>query len=459
MGYDEQILQEEAITEATLKFAERMCERYKIISVQEHGRIYLYSDGVYKPIMSPRVTGDIENMIINMPGGRSLSTHKRKNVIHNISTIAYKPLDEINPEGLINFENGVFNIFSKEFLPHSPDIVFTVKIPYKYNPEARSDAWEKYLEETLDGDLNKILPLQEFCGYCFMKTCKFERALFLSGGGGAGKSTFTETLRRIIGRENCSATSLSHLSDPVLRCSIRDKYVNFDSDLPERAAEYEEIFKKISSGEPIKFNEKFLPSIDEEVRCKMVFNANDFPYINDSTSAFYRRMILVKFDKEFNDDTADVDLKSRLSEPENLSGIFNWCMDGLDRLIKNNKFSNNIEMKNHIFEIRKENNPILQFIEDRIIFKEGMCVPKRNTWEIYKEWSADSGHKHFLTFRKFCRKFIEETRKHGVKETQRTVGSRDKAWQNIDIESIDSLTKWTVPGYENNPTETIDWDV
>ncbi len=460
MGYKEELVRDDdEFTESTLKFAEKICDKYNIISIQEHGKIYLYKEsGVYECIASPKVTGSLENLILQFPRGRMWSPAKRKNIIHNINTITYHSTESLNPDGFINFKNGIFNFYTKEFIEHTPDKFFTIQLPYNYNKDSMSEEWEQYLKTTLDNDLNKIKLLQEFCGYCFLKTCKFEKALFLEGGGGAGKSTFTETFRHVIGIENCSATSLINLADPVLRCSIRDKYVNFDSDLPEKAQEYEEIFKKISSGEAIKFNEKFLPSIDETVQCKLIFNVNDFPYVNDSTSAFYRRMILVKFDNQFDDDSADVNLKQRLKKPDNLSGIFNWCMEGLDRLIKNDKFSSNIEMKNHIFELRKENNPILQFIDDKIVFKQDVCVPKQETWDIYKKWSVDNGHKHHLSFKKFNKKLFEEIRRKGAKQVQKTFGDRVRGWSCIDIEDLTFDKKWSYSGVSEIEQTNIKWE-
>jgi putative DNA primase/helicase len=371
--------------------------------------MYVYNEnGTYKPIVSPKNTGKLEQMIINHKTGKSLSVSKRKNIIHNISTLAYTDTDKLNPEGYICFTNGIYNIKGKDVVPHDPKHYFTVQVPYEYDPDAKSEEWEKFLSEALENNLNKIKLLQEFCGYCFLKTCKYEKALFLEGVGGSGKSTFTETIMRVFGLENCSSTSLSHLTDPVLRCSIRGKMANFDSDIPEKAREYEDIFKKISSGEVVKFNEKFLPSIDEKVHCKMIFNVNEFPYIKDTTNAFYRRMILIKFNKNFYEEGADVNLKERLSNKENLSGIFNWCMVGLDRLIKNNKFSTNIDMDNQIHELKLLNNPILQFIDEELVFENDRCVSKKELWEHYKTWSTDNGHRHNFSHRKFNKFLFEE---------------------------------------------------
>ena len=448
MGIEDQMLndiEKEDKSEATLKFARDICYQHSIMSIQDHCRIYLYNSetGVYECISSPKVTGPIENLIINFSYGNMWSPAKRRNIINNISAITYTRTEELNPEGFINFKNGIFNIYTKEFIKHIPDKKFTIQIPYKYDLKSTSEDWENYLKSALDNNINKIKLLQEFCGYCFLKTCKYEKSLFLEGGGGAGKSTFTETIRYVMGKENCSSTSLKHLSDPVLRCSIREKYVNFDSDLPEKASEYEDIFKKITSGEAIKFNEKFVPATDEHVNCKLIFNVNDFPYVNDSTSAFYRRMILVKFDNEFDDENADYGLKERLKNPDNLSAIFNWCMVGLDRLIKNNGFSDNIDMKNQIFDLRKSNNPILQFIEDKIIIKPGCCIPKKEVWQIYKDWNISNGHKSFLSFIKFNKKFFIDTKKLGVRHCQNTKESRDVGWSGADIGSMEPLKKWS----------------
>jgi putative DNA primase/helicase len=76
----------------------------------------------------------------------------------------------------------------------------------------------------------------------------------------------------------------------------------------------------------------------------MLFATNEVPTVpvdNDDT-AFWRRWIITHFDNQFPEgsDKRDPTLGKRLTEPENLSAILNWAIEGWGRLRENSEFDN-----------------------------------------------------------------------------------------------------------------------
>jgi putative DNA primase/helicase len=443
MGIEEKML-EGVEPEKSLAFAMDFCRKHKTIALAESQKIYVYeeSSGYYKQIASARKTTSIENMIASLPGGIKLTPRKRQDVIDNILMLSVIAIEKTDPAGFLCLKNGILNLKTKELSAFSSEMFFLSRLEYPYTPEAPATLWEKYLHESLRGDINKIKLLQEFAGYCFFKSCKFEKALLLHGPGSTGKSVFVDTLRNIIGSKNCSAVPLEGLSDASARCDIRGKKINIDSDLTEHARYYEGIFKKIVSGEAIFFNEKYLPTTSQDVSCKLIFCVNNFPYIHDSTNAFYRRLLSVQFDNIFSGPDADVDLKHKFATPEQLTGIFNWILIGYDRLIAENKFSENIYSKKFNEELRKENNPLLDFLEDCLELNQNVCITKKDVWELYKNWIVANGHKNFLPFKKFNRKLLEEYRGKKVESVLQPFGDRVHGWHGLDSVSIPVSQKW-----------------
>jgi putative DNA primase/helicase len=193
--------------------------------------------------------------------------------------------------------------------------------------------------------------------------------------------------------------------------------------------DFEEAFRKITSGEAILFNEKYISPITINPFCKLIYCLNEFPAIEDSSNAFYRRMILVPFDVEFNDENKDVNLKKKL-ELE-LAIIFRWCVQGYNRLKKQNGFSNNIYMKQHIHEIKTDNNPVIAFAQELLNFKDkSRGILKRDLYNTYKDWAKQNGHGQ-MSFRKFNNRFYGEYHKETKKDYRHCDTYRNVAWPGI----------------------------
>lgn len=425
--------------EKTLILAEKICSENNLITIQEYGSIYAYRNGYYQKIKAPKCDSEMHKIIIEDQEGNSFTPSKRDQVIRNVEILSAVPEQSINPEGIFNFKDVLYDIKSDSIANHSPEYKITIQLPYGYRDCIDAPMWKDFLYKVTDGNIEKINILQEFAGYCLMKSCKFERALFLIGRGSNGKSVFAETLSKVFGRQNVSSVSLESLANPVLRSNIINKYVNIDSDLPRDAIKFEEAFRKISSGEPIQFNEKFLPPLTMPTFCKLIYCLNEFPSIDDASNAFYRRMILIPFDVEFSDQNKDVNLKEKLESE--LAGIFRWCVSGYRRLIKQDGFSKNTYMDKMISEIKADNNPIVAFVEEEIEMDNKMyAIKKRSLYDAFSDWAKRSGHR-VLGFKKFNNRFYMEYRKYTKKDYQHG-NDRDRCWPNMKFKNNESIVKY-----------------
>jgi putative DNA primase/helicase len=438
--------------EKTLTLAKKLCAENQFISVQELGRIYIYRHGVYSCIAYGKCNHELHQMIIDDEVGKTLSPSKRQDVILNISALVAVPESQINPEGIFNFQDGLYDIRSDTFANHSPDYKITIQIPYKYKECIFSPLWDKFLNDVTGCDQNKKDLLQEFAGYCLTRSCKHEKALFLIGSGSNGKSVFSETIASVFGTQNISSVSLEHLANPVLRCNILNKFINIDSDLPRNAEKFEETFRKITSGEPILFNEKFISAYTTSPFCKLIYCLNEFPAIDDASNAFYRRMILIPFEVEFSNGSQDTELKNKLKVE--LAGIFRWAVLGYRRLIKQG-FSDNKDMLNNISEVRIDNNPIMAFVSTNINLKSPTtAITKSGLYSSFKEWAKNHGH-HSPAFRRFNRRFFNTYKKYTKFDYQMTTGDREAAWPNISYLSQNTYDNGLRQmGFEGNEHET-----
>lgn len=409
-----------------------------IYSIEED-KFYIYEDGCWRIIFEFEILAQTSKA---MPGINKYPIGQRKQIIENMQLLLLKRLDLFNKDGYINFREGLFDLKTGNIIDHHPDYYSTLRMDYNYNWNANCPLWLKTLGEIFEDDEGKINILQEFCGYCLTKDTSREKALLLLGESRTGKSTILQTIRALIGTRNCSSVAIKSIANPQYMPLLMNKLVNIDSDVSSKAQDYEAEFKIITSGEPISCNQKFIPTFEFTPYCKLLMAANSFPRIADHSSAFYKRLILIPCERVFDDNEQDIRLKENLHSE--LSGIFNWAYEGLERLNARGKFEHNKFMTDAIKELSDENNPSAKFIDEHIQIKFGSEVRKDELYQKYKAWCEE--RKAFavpdIVFSKcITTKFGKQT----PKDSRSSMAGRPRVWRNIEwvpFKSDDEITKW-----------------
>jgi putative DNA primase/helicase len=291
-----------------------------------------------------------------------------------------------NGSVLINLKNGTFEIQNgKGGLRHFDRNDFlTYQLPFDYNPEAKAQIFEKYLNEVLP-DKSRQLILAEYIGYLFVKELKLEKALILFGGGANGKSVAFDVIISLLGIENVSNYSLSSLTNTsgYQRAGLANKLLNY---APEINGKLEAaLFKQLVSGEPIEARLPYGQPMILRDYARLMFNTNELPKEGiEHTHAFFRRFLIIPFDVTISDEKKDVDLGKKIISNE-LPGVFNWVLSGLDRILNNRNFTSSDAVKNQLNDYRKESNPVAMFLEESG-YKKSVDSFVRLTPDLYNEF-------------------------------------------------------------------------
>jgi putative DNA primase/helicase len=189
-----------------------------IIYCTDEERYFVYKDGVYKPL-NGRVKEkcyfkDRANDNKDYEYIMYFSHAKFLQFIEWHKTECEVDLEDMNRENIINFKNGVYDLYTDEFMKHSPEYLSTRQLPYNYDSEAQCPIWHEFLYQTLEGDMDKINLLQEYMGYCLGRDTQFQKALFLIGEAGAGKGVIIRTIEKMVGRENHCTLTLADMGNP-----------------------------------------------------------------------------------------------------------------------------------------------------------------------------------------------------------------------------------------------------
>ena len=267
---------------------------------------------------------------------------------------------------LINLLNGTFEITAKkrELRPFEQKDFITHQLPFEYEPEATAPLFQTYLDEVLpDKDKQKVFA--EFCGYIFIKpsVLKLEKMLILFGSGANGKSVFFEILNALLGTENISNYSLQSLTNDngYFRAKIGNKLVNYASEINGKLET--DIFKQMASGEPIEARLPYGEPFILNEYAKLIFNCNELPKDVEHTNAYFRRFMIINFDVTIPEDKQDKQLPNKIIQNE-LSGVFNWILEGLDRVLEQNNFSKCEAIDNARSNYEKQSDSVQLFISE-----------------------------------------------------------------------------------------------
>ncbi len=288
---------------------------------------------------------------------------------------------------LINLKNGTFEITpKKQFLrPFEQRDFITYQLPFNYDKEATAPIFQKYLDTSLpDKELQQVLA--EYLGYIFIKpkVLKLEKVLLLYGTGANGKSVLFDVMSALVGKQNISNYSLQSLTDDkgYHRAMLSNKLLNYASEINGKLET--SIFKLLISGEPV---EARLPYGNPQIitdYAKFIFNTNELPREVENTNAFFRRFIIIPFKLELADKDQDKDLAKKIINNE-LSGVFNWVLDGLQRLLINKRFTESNIVKDEVSQFKKESDSVLMFLEDENYTTS--TIEYKTLKELYSEYS------------------------------------------------------------------------
>mgnify|MGYP002522961401 CR=1 FL=1 len=126
----------------------------------------------------------------------------RITVIKDAASNKFFGYEDLDKDGnLFNCKNGVFNLDTMNFTPgHDPEQLLSKVSNVIYDPSASSAAWEKFMNEIMQGDQEKIDYIQKALGYALTADTTEECLWFLFGENSRnGKSTCMETVAFMMG--------------------------------------------------------------------------------------------------------------------------------------------------------------------------------------------------------------------------------------------------------------------
>lgn len=395
--------------------------KYPYLKKNEIGLVFNYENGVYR-ILSDLEVSDI--ILSGLSHDMLWGFRTKKNVADKVACLlSIIPKIVLSDDGgkILNVRNGLLNIVTREFTPHSPNYVTLVQFPIDYDPLAVCPVWEKCIDDWVEGeeDEGKKRLLQEFAGYCATSSMQYDKALFLIGDGANGKSTFVDTISRVIGRDAVSHIDLEGLYGQYGMKGLIGKRLNIIEEVQGNYYHSNKL-KKLISGEMVTIDIKYKDQFTFRPQAKFIFAVNIMPRVDDTSTATERRTCIVSFNNTFRDNPNTTLRSGKGLLAQELSGILNWMLAGAMMLREAGKFTVTDEQTRLLAEYRQENSSVDGFIAECLDFGEGYSVPTREVFDEYREFCQKDGRKFKsnISFTKEMKAYGQRTKRFTFKERE-----------------------------------------
>jgi putative DNA primase/helicase len=210
------------------------------------------------------------------------------------------------------------------------------------------------------------------------------------GTGKNGKSTCIDLLKTFLGEKNVSNKELQELSfDRFATSKLYGKLLNAAADINDAALHQTGKFKALTGNDTIDAQKKFQDSFNFKNYAKLLYSANTLPKTSDDSYAFYRRWILINFPYTFEGKNCDPHLLKKLTKPEELSGMLNYALEGLKRLLENNGFSYSKTVEQTREQYKTLSDPVYSFVQKFISIDTTSYLLKDEVYAKYLNWCKE----------------------------------------------------------------------
>lgn len=408
----------------------------------------------------------------------SESTHRLQAMCKSAESEESLQVDESDIDQdpfLFNVQNGTIDLRTGEFRKHRRDDLITMMVPIDYDPDAKGPLWEQFIDDITDGDKNLQTYLARAIGYSMTGNARDDVIFFIYGPGGNGKSTFLNTVRKVLGPYVGTVPVRALVEQGKGSPGHRDELASLagtrmvlGAEIPDRMKIDMGLIKAFTGGDMISVSRKYERTFNFLPVFKLWLYGNSKPRIPEIDDGTWRRVRMVPFLVQFRHGENEVtDMEERL-EAE-LKYVLLWGIRGAVEWVQHGLTDADV-VASATREYRADEDVVGQFLEDCCVMKATARVAKATVYERYKQWCADNGE-----FAVGTKTFTQRLRGHRINEdksgavrywdgmaliesgtvaTDGTVFSRNPIRERIQADFIETAAP-SVPSVANSPSVSV----
>jgi putative DNA primase/helicase len=330
---------------------------------------------------------------------------------------------------LLNVQNGIIDLKTRELLPHCRSDLITKIVPVEYDPDATCPKWLEFLYTIMGNDDEMVNYLCRVAGYTLTGDTGEQCLFIFHGSGQNGKSTYLNVMQSILddyalqtGFDTFTIRKNEGIRNDIARMKTARLVVAIEAGDGKRIDE--QVVKQLTGGD--KVTARFLHQEHFEFRpqFKVVLAANHRPTIYDQNLAIWRRIRLIPFDVTISD-AARINNYERVLLEEK-QGILNWMVLGCLEW-QQAGLATPERVKVATEEYRSEMDILEDFLDSHCTVGDGLKVTHGILYAAYEGWCEESKEAPFKT-----RTFAKMMQSRGLTYTK---PHNVRTWQGIGIRS------------------------
>ena len=341
-------------------------------------------------------------------------------------------------ENYLNTPGGTYDLAKgvNGMMPHRATDLLT-KITNCAPGEDGKQLWEDALQLFFCGDQELIEYVQMTVGMAAVGKVYVEALIIAYGEGRNGKSTFWNTISRVLGTYS-GAMSADSLTANCRRnvkpeiAELKGKRLIIAAELEEGTRLSTSILKQLCSTDQIRGEKKFKDPFDFTPSHTAVLYTNHLPKVSASDDGTWRRLIVIPFHAKIEGSS---DIKNYADYLYNNAGsaVMSWIIEGARKVIEREfKINPPKAVANAIAEYRGMNDWLTHFLEDCCVTGDGL---EQKSGDLYQEYRA-----YCLRTGEYARNnadFIAEIEKRGFMRKKKKSGMWVQGLQLKDTDFAD----------------------
>jgi P4 family phage/plasmid primase-like protien len=370
--------------------------------------------------------------------GTHYSQHEKTEILGRLKevTVERDELEAARMDGTyVCCANGVLEIESRDLHDHDPKWLFTRRLPVAYDPDAEADEIRDFLEDITrrESDWQTMV---EMVGNALLPHYDYESFMVLFGRGSNGKSTWFNVVRTFLGQDNVENIPLQDLSDNRFApAQLLGQWANIGGDLPSQKIDDLGQLKDLTGGGEVWAEKKGQDGFNFRNRAKMMFAANEPPVLGERSYAVARRILPIRLPYRFtpeDDEHKDRDsgIEDRMKTDEELSGLLNLALDGIDRLRETDDFSLPESKQERLEYYEQFSDHIKMFAVNCLTNQSGSRERKSDLYNAYTAFCEEKGREP-VSKQMFWRQVRKTTLDVDIIRPQQDDGSRERMADNL----------------------------
>jgi len=295
---------------------------------------------------------------------------------------------------LLGCNNGVLDLREGKLRGGKPEDRITMTTGITYESEAVCPRWEQFLQEVFQGNDELIHFVHKCLGYSICGSTK-EEGFFIGYGAGAnGKSKLFEAVANTLGdyAQTVPSGTLKRQTQPTISNDVaRMEHKRFivSSEALEAVRLDEEKIKSLTGGDKISARALYKESEEFTPVLKLWIFTNHKPIISDTSHGFWRRVIMLPFNRKFTEAEKDLGLKEKLASEA--PGILQWLVQGCLLWQQEGLYPKPSVVTSAVDEYQRESDVLADFLYQKCTIRVGAEIKAGQLFALWKEWGVEQG--------------------------------------------------------------------